>query len=137
MRRVAALLTALMLSTPATAMDWTNPAQIRPILEMTKANWVAVREYEGQDLLYFTHLFAWRCALSEIRFGVNGEPADTPVLMEDCYEDEAAPNAQKMTEMLPYYTYPLNSVESVSIKIIYRDGTEDSGVFDRAGVQIN
>lgn len=141
MRFALVALTALTLTPalapPARAMDWTNPDAIRPILQATKANWVAVREFNGQDLLYFTHLFAWRCALSDIRYGVNGAPADTPVLMEDCYEDEAAPNAQKMTDMLPYYTYPLGSVDRVSVRIVYRDGSEDAAVFDRKGVQID
>lgn len=137
MRPLLALIAAVMLTPPAAAMDWTNPAAIRPILEATKTNWVAVRDYNGQDLLYFTHLFAWRCALSDIRFGVNGAPAEIPVLMEDCYVDEAAPNAQKMTHMLPYYTYPPGSVMSVRVKIVYRDGTEDTATFDRQGILIN
>ena len=44
-----------------------------------------MREYDGQDLLYFTNLLAWRCGLTAIRYRIN---ANEPVefTMEPCYE---------------------------------------------------
>jgi len=75
MRILVAAAVALGLGGPATAQMFTTVEQVKPILGMTKANWIAVREYEGQDLLYFTHLATYRCALSEIRYGVNSDLA--------------------------------------------------------------
>lgn len=116
---------------------FTTAVEVRPILGMTKSNWVAVREYEGQDLIYFTHLMGWRCGLWDIRYGINGAPADNVVAMEPCYDDLSTPNAMTdAANVLPFVAYPLGSVESVYVEITYDDGTEDFGQFDRAEVQI-
>lgn len=116
---------------------FTTATEVKPILSMTKSNWVAVRAYEGQDLLYFSHLLAWRCGLWDIRYGVNGAPADTLFPMEPCNVDTAQPNG--MTDVItyaPYVSLPLNSVETVDIEVTYDDGTTDFVQFDRPDILI-
>ncbi|AKS45615.1 hypothetical protein SAMN05444287_0711 [Octadecabacter temperatus] len=116
---------------------YTTAIEIRPILGMTKTNWVGVREYEGQDLLYFSHLMAWRCGLWDIRYGINGEPADIVVPMEPCNEEFAQPNVMVDIEnYLPYVVYPVGSIESVYVEIVFDDGTTDFGQFERNEVRI-
>ncbi|WP_424939835.1 hypothetical protein [Aliiroseovarius sp. S253] len=136
MRRFLAL-TALCVAvaTPVTAQNFTTATEVRPILNATQGNWVAVREYEGQDLLYFTHLLAWRCGLEAIYFSVNGGE-ETQFEAEPCYEDEATPNALKVTDILPYQQFALQSVETVEVRIVYDDGAETVAVFERAQIQI-
>jgi len=135
--RIAGVVGALMLASPAFGQGFTSAAEVKPILTMTKGNWVAVREYEGQDLLYFTHLEAWRCGLSEIRYSVNMGAAATVWAVEPCYEGEAAPNAIKLPDgRLPYTVLPLGSVSTVSVVIVYDDGTEDRGEYTRAAILI-
>lgn len=141
MNRLPPLIAAAILATgldplPAEAAGFTTAAEVKPILTATRANWVAVREYEGQDLLYFTQIESWRCGLSEVRYGLNGSPADQVRIMEPCYEDEAAPNAIKAEGHLPFITLPLGSIESVTIELIYDDATSDSATFAREAVQI-
>lgn len=105
---------------------YTTAVEVKPILGMTKTSWVAVRLYEGNDLLYFTHLMAWRCGLWEIRYGINGAPADTVFAMEPCNTDYAQPNAMIDMDNFPVYvTLPPNSVESVYVEILFDDGTTE------------
>jgi len=117
--------------------QFTTAVEIRSILGMTKQSWVAVRLYEGQDLLYFTHLLAWRCGLWDVRYGVNGAPATEVVPLEPCHDGTAQPNA--LTDVAgfpPYVTLPAASVESVYVELLYDDGSTDFAVFQRQAVLI-
>lgn len=116
---------------------YTTAIEVRPILGMTKGQWIGVREYEGQDLLYFTHLMAWRCGLWDIRYGINGAPAETVMVMEPCNEEFAQPNVMVDIEnYLPFVAYPLGSVESVYVEIVFDDGTSDFAQYERDEVRI-
>ncbi|MFQ5437829.1 MAG: hypothetical protein ACE5DK_03255 [Paracoccaceae bacterium] len=130
----AILLGAAFLPTAFPAQAFTTAAEVRPILSATKSAWIAVREFEGNDLLYFTHLESWRCGLEGVKYGINSDVADRVWELETCYEGEAAPNAMKAEDRLPYVTLPLGSVESVTIEILYDDGTSDSALYERADV---
>ncbi len=113
---------------------FTTAIEVKPILTATKPQWVAVREYDGQDLLYFTNLLAWRCGLWEVRYGLNGAPPETVLPIEPCYEDTAQPNAMVDTGATLYIVQPLGSIESIDIEIDYDDGTMDAAVFARQSV---
>ncbi len=116
---------------------FTTAVEVKPILGMTKDNWVAVRAYEGQDLLYFSHLLAWRCGLWDISYGVNGAPAETVVGMEPCHEDTAQPNSLMDVINYPIYaTLPLDSVETVYVEVVFDDGTTDFAQFNRSEILI-
>ena len=116
---------------------YTTALEVRPILGMTKSNWVGVREFNDQDLVYFTHLMAWRCGLWDIRYGINGAPADTVMPMEPCNTEMAQPNVMMDIENFqPYVTYSLGEVESIYIEVVFDDGTTDFARFDRSDVRI-
>jgi hypothetical protein len=110
--------------------------EIRPILSITKPSWVAVREWDGNDLLYFTNLLAWRCGVHEIRYAIN-DGADTVLEIDPCYLDEGSPNALKAEEVLPYVVLPLGSVDTVRVDVLYDDLSTDSAAYSRQSIRID
>jgi len=103
----------------ATAALAQSSGQEKPILEMTKANWVVLRDFNGQQLVYFTHLESWRCGISQVRYSVNSDALDQVWRLQPC--DPAKPNA--VTTDKPYIAFPGGSVQSVAVQITYGDGS--------------
>ncbi|MFN7223608.1 MAG: hypothetical protein ACK4MS_06300 [Paracoccaceae bacterium] len=122
------------LAMPAFAQPFSTAAEVKPILQATRANWVALREYDGKDLLYFTHLESWRCGLSEVRFSVNSTAATKTREMEPCYDGTAQPNALTLDGHLSYIVLPLGMTETVSVVVVYDDGSEDRMDYDRKAI---
>ncbi|HCU25799.1 MAG TPA: hypothetical protein DF383_12345, partial [Deltaproteobacteria bacterium] len=48
----------------------------KQILTLTKSNWASFREYDGDLLLYFTHVLTYRGSISKIRYGLNVDKPD-------------------------------------------------------------
>ncbi|GGE26324.1 hypothetical protein GCM10011360_13400 [Primorskyibacter flagellatus] len=112
---------------------FTTATEVKPILTATKSSWIAIREYDGQDLLYVTQIWSWRCGLVAMRVAVNGgapEPWDLP----PCHENTAQPNAITDDDGLPFRSYPLGSLQSVLVELFYDDRTTDSATFTRPQV---
>jgi hypothetical protein len=114
---------------------FTTAAEVKPILNATKGNWVAVREFDGQDLLYVTHLWSWRCGLKAMAISVNGETMQNWPLPV-CHDQFATPNAVLPEDGAPYLTLRLGSVQSISIQIVYDDLSMDVARFQRGDVLI-
>lgn len=113
---------------------FTTAAEVKPIMSVTKGSWVAVRDWEGQDLLYFTHIEAWRCGLEGVKFGINSTEVDTVYTLEDCHEDTNTPNAMLMEDHLPYLVFEADSIETVTVEVTYDDGTTDIETFERKAI---
>ena len=125
---------ALVVAGSAGAQNFTTQAEVQPILEMTRANWVAVGTQGGADLLYFTHLLAWRCGVAEIRYGLNGDAPEKVLAMEPCHHDSNTPNAIRD---LPFVTYPPGSIEEVTVELVYPDGATQRENFARAAIRLD
>ncbi|MCI2393610.1 hypothetical protein [Aliiroseovarius sediminis] len=117
----------------AFAQDFTTADEVRPILDATRQGWIAVREYDGKDLLYFTHLLAWRCGLDQIYYAVNGQ-SEQQFNAEPCYEGDPQPNAIKATDTLPYLTFDPKTIDVVTIRLVYDDGGEATSSYERADI---
>jgi hypothetical protein len=130
----ACLIGTVLLASAPVAQTFTTAAEVKPILTATKPQWIAVREYDGRDLLYFTNLLAWRCGVETVAYGINGAAPDTVLTMEPCYETEAQPNALKVEDILPYVTMDLGSVQTVTVRVTFDDGSTEEGSYERAKV---
>ncbi|MDJ0826824.1 MAG: hypothetical protein QNJ16_15100 [Rhodobacter sp.] len=115
---------------PALA-QFNSAAEVKPILQMIKPQWVSLREFNGQDLLYFTLLEVYRCGLDQIRYVINdGKPAvwETP----PCEGDETFSEIPE--DRLPYTTFRLGAVDQVRIELTYDDGTVETETYARAAI---
>lgn len=114
---------------------FTTAIEVKPILTMTKGNWVALRDWDGQDLLYVTHLWSWRCGLVSMRVAINdGSLQDWP--LPTCHEDTASPNAILESDGLPYKAFPAGSVARILVELTYDDLSVDRAEFDRKAVMM-
>src|SRR5262249_17160260 len=59
----------------------------RKILEMTAGSWLSFREYNGL-LLYYTHLMSYRCAIRQVRIGLNSTIPDRAIAMPPCNQSD-------------------------------------------------
>lgn len=108
---------------------FTTAVEIKPIMNATKGNWVAVREYDGNDLIYFTHLLSWRCGLVGVRYSINGAPMrDWP--LPPCQVDTNAPNAIQSDAKI-YEVHPLRTIGAVRVEVIYDDLSREEVSFER------
>lgn len=134
MRRSFILALSLAVSFPALAQaPFMTSAEVKPIMGMTEGSWVAVREWEGQDLVYFTHLESMRCGIQSVRYGINVAEPDTDWALDTCDKSKANPN-EISGEHLIYGTFPLGSVQTISVTLGFDDGTTLSNTFERSAI---
>lgn len=90
----------------------------RKILDMTATSWLSFREFNGL-LVYYTHLVSYRCAIREVRIGIDTAVPDKVLKMPACdlKDPSAIPyNAQLYQKLAP-------STQFVSVELTYRDGS--------------
>ncbi|WMT78675.1 caspase family protein [Bradyrhizobium sp. Ash2021] len=90
----------------------------RKILDMTATSWLSFREFNGL-LVYYTHLMSYRCAIREVRVGIDSAVPDRVLKMPLC--DSRDPlviphDAQPYLKLAP-------QTQSVSVELTYRDGS--------------
>ncbi len=118
------------------AGKFTTAAEVGPILSMTKDSWAAVREYDGQDLVYFSHIFAWRCGLTAAKFSINGAPLQD-LKMPECHMKFKQPNAIIDDEaLMTFHRHELGSVKSVRVDLLLDNLTVQSVTLLRENILI-
>ena len=90
----------------------------RKILDMTATSWLSFREFNGL-LVYYTHLVSYRCAIREVRVGIDTAVPDKVLKMPPCdiRDPSVIPHdAQLYLKLAP-------STQTVSVELTYRDGS--------------
>ncbi len=115
---------------------FTTAAEVGPILQMTQGNWAAVREYDGKDLVYWSHIFSWRCGLKGAKYSINDAPLqDLP--MPDCHMKYSQPNSILNEEaLMTFHTHELGSIKSVRIDVLLDNLTTQSVTLLRENILI-
>jgi hypothetical protein len=90
----------------------------RKILDMTATSWLSFREFNGL-LVYYTHLMSYRCAIREVKVGIDSSMPDRVLRMPAC--DPRNPGAIP-NDATPYLKLPA-ATKSVSVELTYRDGS--------------
>lgn len=90
----------------------------RRIIETVAGSWLSFRDFNGV-LLYYTALVSYRCAIKELRIGLDRPEPDRVIALPPC--DEANPFAIP-GDFTPYLKAPAGT-RSASAQIVYRDGS--------------
>ena len=93
--------------------------QEKKLLGLTKSSWVHFRDWNGRQLIYFTHLEVYRCGISKVRYSLNSDALDKTYELQPC--DLENPNA--VTTDKPYISLPLDTARSISVQVTFEDGT--------------
>ncbi|QDC09098.1 hypothetical protein FHY55_07510 [Oceanicola sp. D3] len=133
------LVTLTLLATaPLTAQaeNFTTAAEVRPILESIKDQWIAIRVEGDEDYVFFTPIVSWRCGVQAVQFGFNDEDPTRELEMAACHTEFSNPNVMVDGDPIPLVTAPANSVQSVTIRMMYDDGSLSESVITRKQVLI-
>jgi hypothetical protein len=114
---------------------FTTATEVKPILAMTEANWIAVREWDGNDLIYVSHLWALRCGLVQIEVGINGGGLEVWPL-PPCHIDTAQPNGIIESDGLPYRVFTLKLIDRLDVRLTLDDLTTQEASFARKDILI-
>jgi outer membrane murein-binding lipoprotein Lpp len=100
----------------------------RRILESTASSWVSFRDYDGQRLLYFSHLMTYRGSIKSIRYGLNSEVPTKTFRFPAWNKSGMAPIDAKT----PLYIKVPRSTRFATVQLTYKNG-DTSAVqrFDR------
>ena len=90
----------------------------RKILDMTASSWLAFREFNGL-LVYYTHLVSYRCAIRQVRIGIDTTVPDKVIQLPPC--DMREPHAIP-SSVSPYMKLP-NATKSISVELTFKDGS--------------
>ncbi len=90
----------------------------RKLLDMTSTSWLAFGGY-NTPLVYFTQIFSYRCAIREMRIGIDTTVPDKVVKLPPCNprDPSAIPDSPQSYMKIPAAT------KSVSVELTYQDGS--------------
>ena len=90
----------------------------RSILETTSGSWLAFR-HDAPELLYFSHISSYRCAIREFRIGIDKPTPDRVVEQAPCNMRDPAATPDDFDTTVTISP----AVAFVSAQIVYRDGS--------------
>ncbi len=94
----------------------------KQILDQFSSAWIQFRKDPPSDLIYFTHLVTYRCAIAKAEIGFDGETPNLPLPLPAC--DRRDPISIPTSAQL-YLRAPA-SAKSASVRLTYADGAQSN-----------
>lgn len=123
MKRMAIVLLAMMAVFPASQVVAQGLAGMEPkILDLTRGSWAYFRDYNGRQLVYFTHLESYRCGIAKVSYSLNSDALDQEWTLQPC--DPQKPNA--ITTDRPYISLPLGTAQFIAVQLTFKSGKKSA-----------
>ena len=124
---LAAILSGMVFTSVTASAQTLPPMSLyQAMLDGNKASgWVAFRNFNGQQLLYFTTLQTLHCRLKEIRYSINSDALDQRVEVAKC--NKALPfsvSDDAINGGLIYKSMPLGTAQWVAVQVVWEDDSE-------------
>ncbi len=121
MKQINTFIVVILLFSGLTFTANAMPAeQMKKILNMTQNSWVSFRDFNGKQLIYFTHLEAYTCGIKEVHYSLNSDELDKVWELQPC----ASKGISVIKKDMIYLTLPLGTVKSIAVQLIFTDGTK-------------
>ena len=89
-----------------------------------QTGWVQFREWDGRQLVYFSHLVTLHCRLAEIRYSINSTALDQRFAMPQCNPQlPLSLPADAGLEAIAISLAP-GEAETVAVQVVWEDGAE-------------
>ena len=118
-------LTFLTSLNPALSQDLPPQSTYQAMLDYgKKSGWIAFRNFNGKQLVYFTHLQTMHCRLKEIRYSINSSALDQRFKLVKCHPQLpfSLPSDAGVKEIA--ISLPLGTAKSVTVQVQWGDGRE-------------
>ncbi|NOR56016.1 MAG: hypothetical protein GQ531_07385 [Sulfurovum sp.] len=94
--------------------------QMKKILGMTQNSWVSFRDFNGKQLIYFTHLEAYTCGIKEVHYSINSDTLDKVWTLAPCKSD----GISTIKKDLIMLRLELGTAKSIDVQLTFIDGTK-------------
>lgn len=81
---------------------------------------MSFRNYNGEQLIYFTHLQSYSCGLDAVHYSLNSTALDREWKLQPCNPK----NPHAIGPGKPYITMPLETAEWIAVQITFADATK-------------
>lgn len=102
-------------------------ASQKNILEQLTNGWLSYRLWDGKQLVYFTHLISYRCAIHTVHYGLDTDQPDNTFDIGNCDPDNPHAIPSSGPGSTVYMSIP-KSTGYVSVRLTYADSTESDTV---------
>lgn len=97
------------------------PGFAKRALELTRDKWVAFRNFNGRQLIYFTQIVTYKCGLKEVRYSFNTRDVAERFQLPRC--DPQNPFRLDPQNDKIYLSLAPGTVGTMSVQLVYGDGT--------------